>query len=134
MHLWSSIRVARRAAVPGAVLSGEPGFELGDTPVGEAVVFAGCLQLLLQGPVLLGEIADLLFEDGVLGGDPLGGFFGVGGFKITDLAEEQADAVALGADLTVGGFEAVFGVEGPFSSGGLDLGVVAGLGLAALVV
>src|SRR5271165_6310896 len=49
---------------------GELGFELGDAPVSEPVVGAGGFQPFLQGPVVVGELADALLERGVLGGQP----------------------------------------------------------------
>jgi hypothetical protein len=45
--------------------------------------------------IVCDELADRLFECGVLGGDPLDGFFGPFGFQVADLAEELADADAL---------------------------------------
>jgi hypothetical protein len=52
---------------------GELGFELGDAPVGEPVVGAGGFQPVLEGLVVVGELADALLERGVLGGQPLRG-------------------------------------------------------------
>jgi len=51
-------------------MPGEMSFELGDPPVGEPVVGACGLQPFFQGPVVLGELANALFERGVLGGRP----------------------------------------------------------------
>ena len=77
--------VSARGIVPGGVVK-QLGFELGDPPVGEADVGAGGLQPFLQGPVVLGELADALFEGGVLGGDLADGLgcpfvFGVAGLN-----------------------------------------------------
>src|SRR5271157_3873638 len=77
------------------------GFELGDPPVGEADVGAGGLESLLQGPVVLGELADALFEGGVLGGDLADGLGCPFVFGVAGLPHEGGYAVALGADLGV---------------------------------
>jgi len=103
------------AAVRGV---GEVGFEVGDAAVLEPQVGAGGLQPLVQGAVVGGGLAEALFEGGVLGGDPLDGVLGPLGLQVADLAEEFADAGALGADLGVGGLEGVFGVECAFPPGG----------------
>ena len=79
-------------------------------------VQGGC-QAFLQGAVVGGELADVLLEGGVLGGDPLDGLFGPFGLQVADLAEEFADAGALGEDLRVGGLEGVLGVERPLPPG-----------------
>jgi hypothetical protein len=100
-------------------------FELGGAPVGEAQVGAGGLQPLIEGPVVGGELAEALFEGGVLGGDPLDGFLGPLGLQVADLAKEFTDAGALGGDLGVGGLERVLGVECPLAPG--RLGFVVGV-------
>jgi hypothetical protein len=69
-------------------LPGGLGFELGDAPVGESVVGACGLQPFFEGPVVLGELADALFERGVLGGDPLDGVLGEFVFGVTQLPKE----------------------------------------------
>ncbi|MBX7266300.1 hypothetical protein KIF24_09880 [Micromonospora sp. Llam7] len=71
----------------------EFGFEVCQAFVEEAVVGAGGLQLLLQPPVVLGELANALLERGVLLGEALGGAFGVLGLQVADLSEEDADAL-----------------------------------------
>jgi hypothetical protein len=70
----------------------------------EAQVGAGGLEAFVEGAIVGGELADTLLQGGVLGGDPLDGFLGSFGFQVADLAEEFADAGALGEDLGVGGF------------------------------
>lgn len=49
-------------------------------------------------------------------------------FEVADLAEELCDAGALGADLTLGLGEGVFGVEGVFSRGWLCAAAAVGRG------
>jgi hypothetical protein len=80
-------------------------FEVGDALVVEPEVLACCLELLFEGAVAGGEGADALLERGVLGGDPLDGFLRPFGLQVPDLAEELADAGALGGDLVVGGLD-----------------------------
>ena len=75
----------------------------------------------VEGAVVGGELADALFEGGVLGGDALDRVLGPLGFQVADLAEEFADAGALGEDLGVGGLERVLGVECAFPPGRLVL-------------
>ena len=87
------------------------GFEVGDAFVGEPVAGAGDRALLLRPPLGLSQFADRAVEDAVLRGDPLGRVFGVVGFEIADLAEEQTDAFALGVDLAVSSLERVLGVQ-----------------------
>src|SRR6266498_3767065 len=82
---------------------GDLGFEVGDAAVLEAQVGAGGLESFVENAVVGGELADTLLQGGVLGGDPLDGFLGPFGFQVADLAEEFADAGALGEDLGVGG-------------------------------
>ena len=105
---------------------GELGFEVGDAPVLEAQVGAGGFEPFVEGAVVGGELADALFERGVLGGDPLDGLLGPFGLQVADLAEEFADAGALGEDLGVGGLEGVFGVQRAFAPGRLALVVLVG--------
>ncbi|MBP2047817.1 hypothetical protein J2Z21_000739 [Streptomyces griseochromogenes] len=88
-----------------------------DAPVLEAQVRAGGLESLVEGAVVDGELADALFEGGVLGGDPLDGALGPLSSHIAYLAEEFAAPSALGEDLGVGGFEGVLGVQGAFAPG-----------------
>lgn len=83
-------------------------------------------QAFFQGAVVGGELADALLEGGVFRGDPLDGFLGPFGLRVADLAEEFADAGALGEDLGVGDLEGVLGVERPFSPGRLVLVVLWG--------
>jgi hypothetical protein len=109
------------------------GFEVGEAFVEEAVVRAGGLQLLLQAPVVVGELAYALLECGVLPGQALGGAFGVLSLQIAELPEEDADPLALAVDFGVGAFESVLGVEGALLPGRLDLRVVRYLGSASLV-
>jgi len=71
---------------PGRVMLNELGFELGDAPVGESVVGAGGFGPFFQGPVVAGELAEALFERGVLSGDPLGGVWRPVLFQVADLA------------------------------------------------
>jgi hypothetical protein len=52
----------------------QSGLRVGDSPVLEAKVRAGRIQLLVEGAVVAGELADALFEGGVFGGDALDGF------------------------------------------------------------
>ena len=92
-------------------------FEVGDAFIEEAVVGPGSLQAFVQGAVVGGQVPDALFEGRVLGGKPLDGV---------------ADAGALGADLSVGGFEGLLGVQRPLLPGCFRLGVVVGLVLAAV--
>jgi hypothetical protein len=103
---------------------GELGFEVGDALVVEAEVFPCGLEFLLEGAVAGGERADALLERGVLGGDPLDCLLGPSGLQVPDLAEELADAGALGEDLGVGGLERVLGVQRPLAPGGLALVVL----------
>ena len=103
---------------------GELGFEVGDALVVEPEVLPCGLEFLLKGPLVGGERADALLERGVLGGDPLDGFLGPFGLQVPDLAEELADAGALGEDLGVGGLERVLGVQRPLAPGGLALVVL----------
>src|SRR5260221_14791965 len=98
--------------VPGC--AGELSFELGDAPVGEPVVRACRPQPFFKGPGLLAELADALFERGVLSGDPLDGLVGEVAFGVAELPEQLPDAGTLGADLGGGRLEGVFGVERPF--------------------
>jgi hypothetical protein len=98
---------------------GDLGFEVGDAA---AEVGAGRLEAFVEGAVVGGELADALLE----GGDPLNGFLGPFGFQVADLAEEFADAGALGEDLSVGGLEGVLGVQGPLVLGRLALLVLVG--------
>src|SRR6516164_6367452 len=100
---------------------GDLGFEVGDALVVEAEVLPCGLEFLLEGAVAGGEGAVALLEGGVLGGDPGDGFLGPFGLQVPDLAEELADAGALGEDLGVGGLERVLGVQRPFAPGGLAL-------------
>ncbi|MEL5957641.1 hypothetical protein AADR41_23280 [Streptomyces sp. CLV115] len=58
------------------------GFELGDAAVLEAAVGAGGLEAFFEGAFVLGELADSLFEAGVLGGDALDGLVGPLGFQV----------------------------------------------------
>ena len=62
----------------------------------------------------MGEVADALFERGVLGGQPLRCLWGQLVFEVADLAEEDGDAAALGADLGMRFLERCLGVEGAF--------------------
>jgi hypothetical protein len=81
----------------------------------EADVGAGGFESFIEGAVVGAELAHALFEGGVLGGDPLNSILCPFGFQIADLAEEFADASALGENLGAGGLEGVFGVERPFT-------------------
>jgi hypothetical protein len=92
----------------------------------EPEVVPGGLEPLVEGAVVGGELADALLEGGVLGGDPGDGFLGPLGLEVADLAEEFADAGALGEDLGVGGLERVLGVQRPFPPGRLPLVVLGG--------
>ena len=92
----------------------------------ETQVGTGGLEPFVEGPVVGGELADSLLERGVLGGDPLDGLFGPLGLQVADLAEELADAGALGDDLGVGGFEGVLGVQRPLTPGRFLLVVLIG--------
>ena len=103
------------------------GFELGHPPVGEADVGAGGLESFLQGTVVLGELADALFEGGVLGGDLADDLRCPFAFGIAGLPHEGGYAVALGADLGERGLQCGLGVEGAFPPGRL-LRVVVGRG------
>src|SRR6516225_6400306 len=98
---------------------GDLGFEVGDALVVKPEVLPCGLEFLLEGAVAGGERADALLERGVLGGDPLDGFLGPFGLQVPDLAEELADAGALGGYLVVGGLEGAFGVQRPLTPGGL---------------
>jgi hypothetical protein len=73
------------------------------------------LEFLLKHAVVGGERADALLEGGVLGGDPLDCLLGPFGLQVPDLAEELADAGALGEDLGTGGLEGALGVQGPLA-------------------
>lgn len=77
----------------------------------EAEVGAGGLEPLVEGAVVGGQLANSLLEGGVLGGDPLDGFLSPLGLQVPYLAEEFADAGALGEDLGLGGLECVLGVQ-----------------------
>jgi hypothetical protein len=103
------------------------GFELGDPPVGEADVGADGLESLLQGLVVLGELADVLFEGGVPGGDLADGLRCPFAFGVAGLPHEGGYAVALGADLGVRGLQRGLGGEGAFPPGCL-LRIVGGRG------
>jgi hypothetical protein len=68
----------------------------------EAKVRAGRIQLLAEGAVVAGELADALFEGGVFGGDALGGFqvadFSSGAVSVlTDRSPASSMAVATAA-------------------------------------
>ena len=52
---------------------------------------------------------------------------------VAELAEQLADAGALGADLGVGGLECLLGVQRPLLPGRLGLGVAVGLVVPPLV-
>jgi hypothetical protein len=67
------------------------------------------------------QLADSLPEGGVLGGDPLDGFLGPLVLQVADLAEEFADAGALGEEFGVSGLERVLGVQRAFAPGRLAL-------------
>src|SRR6266849_3590333 len=67
---------------PGRAVLDELGFELGDAAVGETDVGACGLEPFFERPVVLGELADALFERGVLGGDPLVGVVGEFAFGV----------------------------------------------------
>jgi hypothetical protein len=92
----------------------------------EAHAGPGGLKALVKGAVIGGKRADALLERGVLGGDALDGLLGPFGFQVADLAEELADAGALGGDLGVSGPEGVLGVQRPFPPCCLALVVLAG--------
>ncbi len=113
---------------------GDTSFEVGEAAVLEAQVGPGCLEAFVEGPVVGGELADALFEGGVLSGDPLDGFLGPFGLKVADLAQEFADAGSLVEDLGVGGFEGALGVERPLPPGRLSLVVQISQCLAAALV
>jgi hypothetical protein len=91
--------------------AGQLCFEAGDSLIEEAVVGPGGLQAFFQGAVAGGQVPDALFERRVLGGKPLGGVAVVVVLSVADLAEQLADPGALGADLSVGGFEGLLGVQ-----------------------
>jgi hypothetical protein len=97
---------------------------LGDSPVGEASVVAGDFQPFGHGLVLVGQLAVLLFQCGVLGDQPLDGVGGEVVFQVADAAQEFADVTALGADLCVRCGECVFGVECVFPTEGTPAGLV----------
>ncbi|MCX5562974.1 hypothetical protein [Streptomyces sp. NBC_00038] len=92
----------------------------------EAEIGAGCLEALVKGAVLGGELAGTLLEGGVLSGDPWDGLLGPLSFHVTDLTEEFADAGALGEDLRVGSLEGGLGVEYAFASVRVAIAVQAG--------
>src|SRR3974377_901936 len=100
---------------------GDLGFEVGDALVVEAEVLPCGLGFLLEGAVAGGEGADALLWPCVLGAETGDGFLGLFGLQVPDLAEELADAGALGEDLVVGGLERVLGVQRPFAPDGLAL-------------
>lgn len=100
------------------------GFQVGEASVEEAVVGAGGLQLPLQAPVVVGELAYPLLECGVLLGQALGGALGMLGLQIAKLPEEDADPLALAVDFGVGGLECILGVERALPPGRVDLRVV----------
>jgi hypothetical protein len=81
-------------------------FEVGEAPAEKPVVRPCCLELLAEFAGFLGEFTNSAFEGGALDGDSLDGVFGVLGLEVADLAEEDADPVALAADLCVGAFSA----------------------------
>jgi len=60
-------------------------FEVGDALVVEPEVVPGCLEPLVEGAVVGGELADALLEGGVLGGDPGDGLLGPLGFEVAVL-------------------------------------------------
>jgi hypothetical protein len=95
------------------------GLEVCDAAALEAEVGAGGLESFVKGAVVGGELPDPLFEDGVLGGDPLDGLLDPFGFQVADLAEEFSDAGALSADLGVGVLEGVLGDQRAFAPGRL---------------
>ena len=74
---------------------GELCFQVCDALVVEAEVVAGGPEPLVEGAVVGGELADAL---GVFGGDPGDGLLGPLGLEVSDLAEQLADAGALGDD------------------------------------
>lgn len=102
-------------------------FEAGDALVEEAVVGAGGLQLVFRCTLVAGELAEPLLECGVLGGEPLERVVVALVLGIAELAEQFADAGALGADLGVSGLEGLLGVERPLPPGCLGMVVAVGL-------
>src|SRR4029453_19030123 len=110
------------------------GLQVGEAFVEKAIVGSGGVQLLLQAPVVVGELAYALLERGVLLSEALRGAFGVLGLRVGDLPEEDADPFPLGVNLDVGGLEGVLGVKGTLAPRRFDLRVVCGLGSAAATV
>jgi hypothetical protein len=96
------------------------GFEVGDPPVGEAIVLAGGGQPVGESPQLGFLVAGGAFECEVLAGhaDPV--LFGPAGVQVADLADEFGDLLALAQDLGMRGLERVLAVQRPFASGGLQ--------------
>jgi helix-hairpin-helix protein len=78
-------------------------FQAGDALVEEAVVGPGGLQAFFKGAVAGCEVAEPLFERAVLGGEPASGVAIMLALGVAELAEQLADAGALGADLGVRG-------------------------------
>ena len=99
--------------------------EVGNAAVKEPGVGPGCGELVGEGLVVVGELADALLERGVLGDQPLQAVVGPGLFQVADLAQEVGDALALLNNLAVGGGEGVLGVEGAFAPGRVVLVAVA---------
>jgi hypothetical protein len=98
-------------------------FQVGNALVEEAVVGPGGLQAFFQGAAAGGKVAEPLLEGGILGHKPLDGISVVVALGVAELAEQLADAGALGADLGVGSLERLLGVQRPLLPGRLGLGV-----------
>jgi len=81
------------------------------------------LQAFFQGAAAGGKVAEPPLEGGVLGGKPPDGVGVVVALGVVELAEQLANAGALGADLGVGSLERLLGVQRPLLPGRLGLGV-----------
>ena len=85
------------------------------------------MQLFFRCTLVARELTEPLLEDGVLGGEPLECVVVMLALGVAELAEQLADAGALGADLCVGGLERLLGVQRPLLPGRLGLGVAVSL-------
>jgi hypothetical protein len=81
----------------------------------------------VQGSVVLGQLADALFERDVLGGDPLNGRLGPLLFPVAQLSHEDGDAGLLGLDLLVGALSAVSALRARSRHNASDQRTVTGL-------
>jgi hypothetical protein len=97
-------------------------FQAGNALVEEVVVGPGGLEAFFQGAAAGGKVAEPLLEGGILGGKPLDGVGVVVALGVAELAEQLADAGALGADLGMGGLERLLGIKCPLLPGRLGLG------------